>query len=80
MTIDKTNDHLAEVVWVPTTGEEPVSDEATAGTEDKILLEKWNKSFGKIVQDPYCYCKLIAYSYTLKITTGARFCFTSSYS
>ena len=47
MTNDKTNHYLAEVVWVPTTGEEPVSDEATAGTEDKVLLEKWNKSFGK---------------------------------
>ena len=41
MTNDKINHHLAEVVWVPTTGEEPVSDEATAGTEDKVLLEKW---------------------------------------
>ena len=41
MTNDKIDNHLAEVVWVPTTGEEPVSDEATAGTEDKILLEKW---------------------------------------
>ena len=67
MTNDKTNHHLAEVVWVPTTGEEPVSDEATAGTEDKVLLEKWkSEKFGKkspIVQDPYCYCKLTAYSY-----------------
>ena len=63
MTNDKTNHHLAEVVWVPTTGEEPVSDEATASTEDKVLLEKWNKSFGKIVQDLYCHCKFIAYSY-----------------
>ena len=41
MTNDKTNHHLAEVVWVPTTGEEPVSDEATACTKDKVLLEKW---------------------------------------
>ena len=47
MTNDKINNHLAEVVWVPTTGEEPVGDEATASTENKILLEKWNKSFGK---------------------------------
>ena len=47
MTNDKTNHHLAEVVWVPTTGEEPVSDEATAGTEDKVLLEKW-KNWQKI--------------------------------
>ena len=61
MTNDKTNHHLAEVVWVPTTGEEPVGDEATAGAEDKVLLEKWNKSFGKKI--PNCYCKLIAYSY-----------------
>ena len=41
MTNDKINHHLAEVVWVPTTGEEPISDEATAGTEDKVLLPKW---------------------------------------
>ena len=48
MTNDKIDNHLAEVVWVPTTGEEPVSDEATAGTEDKVLLEKWkNEKFGK---------------------------------
>ena len=40
MTNDKIDNHLAEVVWVPTTGEEPVSDEATAGTEDKVFLEK----------------------------------------
>ena len=48
MTNDKTNLYLAEVVWVPTTGEEPDSDEATAGTEDKVLLEKWkSEKFGK---------------------------------
>ena len=40
MTNDKINHHLAEVVWVPTTGEEPVGDEATAGAEDKVLLKK----------------------------------------
>jgi len=39
MTNDKTNHHLAEVVWVPTTREEPIGDEATARTEDKVLLD-----------------------------------------
>ena len=55
---DKTNHHLAEVVWVPTTGEEPVSDEATASTEDKVLLEKWkDEKFGK---NPQWYRTLTA--------------------
>ena len=55
MTIDKTNDHLAEVVWVPTTGEEPVSDEATAGTEDKVFLEKWKIKMDHLAKNPQSY-------------------------
>ena len=52
MTNDKINHHLAEVVWVPTTGEEPVSDEATASTEDKVLLEKWKDEMKNLAKIP----------------------------
>ena len=55
MTNDKIGNHLAEVVWVPTTGEEPVSDEATAGTEDKVLLEKWKIKMDHLAKNPQSY-------------------------